>query len=156
MKNLLLHQAGNLRVGVECVIKYENKVLIQKRSSKSELFPNLHCFPGGNVDHKETPLDSVIREIWEECGIDINNKKLKLNNIFVSDNKVNGNIWIVFSYIITFDEEPKIVSSEEGECFWVEQSKITDLNLLPRIEKTLEEQISINEDISYRFVELVY
>lgn len=47
-------------------------VLLGKRSSKADAFPNRWCIPGGFVDvGKETAKTAVLRELREETGLEL-------------------------------------------------------------------------------------
>ena len=37
---------------------------------KKEPFHGCYAFPGGHIDYGEDPVESCIRELKEECGID--------------------------------------------------------------------------------------
>ncbi len=52
----------------------ERKYLIEERSSKTS-YPYFWCTPCGNVMADETPLEACIREVKEEIGIDLSDKK---------------------------------------------------------------------------------
>ena len=61
-----------------CLIFNEKKkVLLQKRSDD-----NLWGNPGGTMEPGETIYDTVIREIKEETNLDIEQKDLKIFNIY--------------------------------------------------------------------------
>jgi len=50
------------------VLTYNQKVLILKRSANGS-HPNKWGFPGGGIDHGETPKQAALRECIEEIGI---------------------------------------------------------------------------------------
>lgn len=59
-------------INVSCaiIINDENKVFVAQRSS--EMHPPLKWeFPGGKIEEDETAEESLIREIKEELGVDI-------------------------------------------------------------------------------------
>ena len=51
------------------VLLWDDKVLIVKRSDNERSNPGKWGFPGGGIDHGETPLEAVIRECEEEIGV---------------------------------------------------------------------------------------
>ena len=70
----------------------ENAMLLQKRSSRKDLFPGLWDMAvGGHVDAGETPDRAAVREMEEELGVPpgLTLKKtfqLKVRNAFESEN----------------------------------------------------------------------
>lgn len=52
------------------------KIWLQERKSK-DLLEGLLEFPGGKVEKEELLVDALIREIQEEVGVDISEKKVK-------------------------------------------------------------------------------
>jgi len=44
---------------------------LTRRSDKSKIFPRAYVMPGGHIDPGETIQSSILRELKEECGIDI-------------------------------------------------------------------------------------
>ncbi len=59
------------RVGVGVMIFKENKILLGKR--KGSHGSGEFSFPGGKMEYKESFKDCVLREIKEECGVEIDN-----------------------------------------------------------------------------------
>ena len=53
------------------------------------------CFPGGHVEPGESFVESVIREVWEETGLTIENPKLCGTKQFPTK---NGERYVVFFY----------------------------------------------------------
>ena len=126
-----------------CMI-YDNNgnVLMQNRRKKS--WPGV-TFPGGHVEPGEALVPSVIREIKEETGLDIENVKL----CGVKEWFENGVRCMVFFYK-TNCFSGNLQSSEEGEVFWVPMERISEYKLASDFMRNLE--LFISEDIS----ELIY
>lgn len=59
-------------------------ILLLKRSKDDDWCPNLFALPGGNKEENETPENAVIREIKEECGLDV--KKHIFKKTILKDN----------------------------------------------------------------------
>lgn len=64
------------------VIDEEGRVLVQMHGGDWEGW----CFPGGHVEPKESFVESVIREVWEESGLTIQNPKIcGIKQFFLED-----------------------------------------------------------------------
>ena len=59
------------KVGVGVMIMKEGKVLLGKR--KGSHGAGQHAFPGGHLEYMESFKDCALREIAEECGIEVEN-----------------------------------------------------------------------------------
>ena len=72
-------------------------------------------FPGGHVEPGESFTESVIREVWEETGLTIENPRLC--GIKEFHKRKDGTRYIVFLYTADrFSGELK--ASGEGDIFW--------------------------------------
>ena len=71
------------------IINSENKILIQKRSSKKRLSPNVWAMTGGSVIKGENSRETIERETKEELGIELNMNEVKLLKKFRT-----GKVWI--------------------------------------------------------------
>lgn len=98
------------------LIVKENRFLLLKRSESEHNYSNYWGLPGGSVEENETPTDAVIREVYEEMGVEIPNVRLlkrypyhnTIINVFVynsSEFDPNGIVlneehtqWGMFSY----------------------------------------------------------
>ena len=90
------------------------------------------AFPGGHVEKYESIVDSVVREVKEETGLTISHPRL-------------CGISVCFLFATeTFDGE--LMSSDEGENFWIKREDIGNYRLAPMFELMLEE--FENPDIS--------
>jgi 8-oxo-dGTP diphosphatase len=139
--------------------KTTGKVLIQERTKSWKGL----AFPGGHVDEGESIVDSAIREIKEETGLDI--KNLKSCGIFHWSNNETFDRYIVFLYKTTDFEGELITEMEEGKNFWISIDELKERptantfhNYLPMfLEDGFNEAFGLwNEDEPWEFVDIVY
>lgn len=95
----------------------KGNVLMQDR--KDPGWPGL-VFPGGHVEAGESFVHSVIREVWEETGIRVENPVLRGVKQFQAR---EGLRYIVLLYCADkFSGELK--SSDEGEAMWLPRTEL--------------------------------
>ena len=106
-----------------CMIyDHAGNILVQDR--KAPDWPGL-CFPGGHVEPGESFVESVIREVWEETGLTIENPILCGTKQFQTD---DGARYVVLFYKTDrFSGELK--SSDEGEVFWIPRETLPEYTL---------------------------
>ena len=92
-------------------------ILVQDR--KNPDWPGL-TFPGGHVEPGESFVESVIREVWEETGLTIENPILCGTKQFQT--KENARYVVLFYKANRFSGELK--SSDEGEVFWIPRNTL--------------------------------
>ena len=94
------------------VYDHAGNILVQDR--KNPDWPGV-TFPGGHVEPHESFVEAVIREVWEETGLTIENPILCGSKQFQTK---EGARYVVFFYKTDrFSGELK--SSAEGEVFWI-------------------------------------
>ena len=100
------------------VINNNNEILMQKRSSRKRIYPNLwSIFVKGHVQSGESSIDACIRELSEEIGINIEQDELKyLYTIFeeVIDNDYIERIFYD-TYILRKDFNLNDITIQEEE-----------------------------------------
>ena len=96
-------------------INNEVCILFEVRAKKLNSQPGDICFPGGKIDGDETPKEAVLREMFEELGIE------NINIINELDTVVRYDGIIIHPYlgIIENIEEIKINESEVDHVFYV-------------------------------------
>lgn len=105
-----------------CMLENGEKILVIDRKKKD--WPGI-SFPGGHKEDDESIKESVIREMKEETGLTIKNPKL----IDVFEWKwENNSLYLAFLYKAN-EYEGEIVSSKEGEVFWINKSDINKYQL---------------------------
>ena len=108
-----------------CMVSDGNgNVLVQDRRNPD--WPGV-TFPGGHVEPEEAFTDSVIREVFEETGLTIENPRLCGVKQFRTDDQER---YVVFLYRADrFTGELR--SSHEGEVFWVPRADLSKYPLVP-------------------------
>lgn len=71
------------------IVNSKNEILIQKRSPRKRLAPNVWAMTGGSVIKGETSLQTIEREVLEELGIKLNCQDLQLITTYKT-----GNVWL--------------------------------------------------------------
>ncbi len=104
-----------------CMIQDGSKVLVEDKISK---WANGIIFPGGHVEEHEPIVDSVIREMKEETGLDIENPRLCGVKEWINE---DGSRYIVFLFR-TDRFSGELTSSDEGRVFWVEKEEVLRMN----------------------------
>ena len=99
-------------------------VLVQDRRNPD--WPGI-TFPGGHVEPGEAFTDSVVREVFEETGLTIEDPFLCGTKQFQTHQNER---YVVFLYKASrFHGE--LQSSDEGRVFWVPREKLPEYPLVP-------------------------
>ena len=111
-----------------CMVSDGNgNILVQDR--KNPDWPGI-TFPGGHGEPGESFTDAVIREVFEETGLTIENPVLCGVKQFQSD---EGARYVVFLY--RADRwHGELESSSEGEMFWIPRQKLSEYLTVPDFE----------------------
>lgn len=126
------------------IIDKNSNVLLQKRSEKKKLWPNMwDVTVGGHVDAGEFGRQSLIREVKEELGIDITDDDIKY---LVGSSSINIKGDIINKhynecYLITKDVDVSKIKLQEEEVSEVRYfSKEEVLNMIDNNYSELTEK----------------
>lgn len=113
--------------------KKRKKFLLIKRNEKEEIYKNLWDIPGGKVEIGETLWEGLVREIFEETGIKIDEKILIL--------PIKG--WIIkekcrvgITFLVVLENIKKIrLGGEHKEYMFLSENEIEKINTHPGIKE---------------------
>ncbi len=114
-------------MGTLCYLKKDGKTLMLHRVKKeNDIHEGKWNGLGGKIEKGETPEECIIREVKEESGLKIKNPVLKGILTFPAFDGIED--WYVFVFVATeFEEE--LIDSQEGNLEWIDDDKLTSLNL---------------------------
>ncbi len=108
-----------------CMICDGSRILVQDRQKNWRGV----TFPGGHVEPGESFVDSVIREVKEETGLDIADVRLCGIKQYVSPKgEENYERYIVLLYKTSMFSG-QLKSSDEGRVFWIERDELKKYTL---------------------------
>jgi 8-oxo-dGTP diphosphatase len=110
-----------------CYVKHNGKTLMVHRNKKpNDIHEGKWNGLGGKFEAGETPEMCIRREVEEEAGLIIQNPLLHGLLVFTN---FKGNDWYVFVFTATEFEGELLGSSPEGRLAWIDDEKLTSLNL---------------------------
>lgn len=114
-------------------------ILFTLRSEKLRNHNGQISFPGGRSDINETPIDTALRETWEEVGIEKQHITIvtELTELYVPPS--NSIIKPVVGYI---DEQPNLIINpdEVEEAFFVKIDEFYNVENYKVTKRVLQEQ----------------
>ena len=125
-----------------CMVQDGSRVLVINRNDPG--WPGL-AFPGGHVEKGEAFADSVIREVYEETGLTIEQPRLCGIKQFRTE---ENSRYIVLLYK-TEKFTGELASSDEGEVFWLTLEQLDQYPLTPHFEQVVE--VMLRDDLSEFF-----
>ena len=100
-----------------CMIVDGTRILVQDKVGKGA---DGIILPGGHVEEHEPIVDSVIREMKEETGLDIESPRLCGVKEWINE---DGSRYVVFLFR-TDRFSGELASSNEGCVFWMEKEDV--------------------------------
>lgn len=122
--------------GISAVALFDNngRLLIQKRAKTKKDEPNKwDLSSAGHIDIGEMPEQAAARELYEELGIKVEEKELKLIDTYLNKIKLNSEIYINhFTYLFVIFRDVGIDNiimskTEVSDIVFVNKEKYVDL-----------------------------
>jgi mutator protein MutT len=140
--------------GVGAVIVNSRKILLVKRSF--EPGKGKWTIPGGLVELGETPEETVIREVMEECGLEVENPALidVVNNVMLDKKRKIKYHFIILDFLVELKGGRLVPNEEILEAKWVPLEDVEKYNLTSSFREFFQRNRDLLEKIdSYFFDE---
>lgn len=125
-----MKRTENVELTTLCMVTDGDRILLQNRVKKDW---QGFTFPGGHVEHGESFVDAMIREIKEETGLTVISPKLAGIKQF----PIEGGRYIVLLFKAT-QYEGELHSSEEGKMEWIERSRLSQIKTVDDFAELLK------------------
>jgi 8-oxo-dGTP diphosphatase len=114
---------------VSCTIEYLNSFLLLQ-TGKQKSMRNKWGVPAGKLESEEKLIDGIIREVYEETGIEVQSKDIAyFDKVYVTH---DGYSFIYYMYTYRVSQKPTIQLTPEHQDFkWVTAEEALALDLIP-------------------------
>lgn len=122
---------GEYHLTVQGVLRRgDGKYLITQRAADKSWAPLCWEVPGGGVKAGETSAKAVIREFYEETGLDLGNAEGGLFMTYRRDNPGEGDNYFMDVYLFTMDFDPEDVRIDPSETCSFAAASFDDIKKL--------------------------
>ncbi|MBM3209542.1 NUDIX domain-containing protein [Candidatus Shapirobacteria bacterium] len=122
-----------------CFVRFNNKILLLKRSDKVRVYQGLWNSVAGYLDEFRPLEEKALEELREELGITADIiKQTKLGQPYeLTDNKANRT-WVIFPVLVELNREPVIkLDWEHTDYKWIDPDDLKSFDIVPDLDKTL-------------------
>lgn len=129
---------------INCAVVFNDKVLIVRRSSDLNFYPDYWNGISGFLDDKQSIEEKVGEELGEELGIAREKiLKIHLGEIFHQEAPEYGKTWIVHPVLVEVSHDKVSVDWEAQDYKWILPGEARNFRLLPGFDTVLEKLFSI-------------
>lgn len=117
----------NYRVAVEAMLKVDGKVLLMKRAPNCDVALGVWSVPAGKVKYEEIPIKAVVRECFEETGIEVKVVREIDCRVFKTQIRSEEAFRLVYDYLVQPVDGTNCevdLSDEHTEFVWVDRNEI--------------------------------
>ena len=124
---------------VTSFIKYNDQILILKRSQKVRSMKGLWSGVSGIIENNENPIDRAKIEIFEEVGIKEKEIRLvkKLEKMKIQSQQYKNHEWEIFPFLFETNNENIELNWENSEFKWITPKELKNYQTVPSLEKIL-------------------
>ena len=124
---------------VTSFIKYNDQILILKRSEKVRSMKVLWSGVSGIIENNENPIDRAKIEIFEEVGIKEKEIRLikKLEKMKIQSQQYKNHEWEIFPFLFETNNENVELNWENSEFKWITPKELKNYQTVPSLEKIL-------------------
>ena len=119
-------------LGANAIITCKGRLLLEKRRDS-----NTWGLIGGGVKKKETEVQAMAREVYEELGIRVPKEKFRRLAVYGEPGRIaayrDGSIWrmVIVVFALELDEEPRVViSAESRELRFFSKEELKDIEVV--------------------------
>jgi len=111
--------------------------LLQLRGFDAPTYPDKWIIFGGHCEGGETPVETVVREIFEELGINFKKERFSYAGDFYFNNE-SGEKNVTFLFRLSIEPEEKIILGEGVDFGFFKKEEIKNLPVPPWMGEIVE------------------
>lgn len=119
-------------LGANAIIVWEDKLLLERRRDS-----DTWGLVGGGVKNHETERQAILREVYEELGVRVNQADLQKLAVYGEPGRIaayqDGSIWrmVIVVFGLVFEKQPELAISEESrELRFFSKEEIAQLDIV--------------------------
>lgn len=119
-------------LGANAIITCNGKILLEKRRDC-----DIWGLVGGGVKKQETPLQAIVREVYEELGLRIPKERFQKLGVYGEPGRIaayrDGSIWrmVVVVFGLELEEEPQLaISSESWDLRFFTKEELKNIEIV--------------------------
>ena len=120
------------RLGANAIITCNGKILLEKRRDC-----DIWGLVGGGVKRKETPLQAIARETYEELGLRIPQEAFQKLGVYGELGRIaayqDGSIWrmVIVAFLLELEQMPQLkCSAESRELRFFSKEELKDIQIV--------------------------
>ena len=129
-------------LGANAIITWDGKLLLERRRDN-----NTWALPGGGCKRRDTGLDAVVRECYEELGLRIPKDRFVKRKVYDNPGRIaayrDGSIWrmVIVVYGLELHEQPVLrISAESRELRFFTKAEVSGLDIAVTHRDIVSEQ----------------
>jgi isopentenyldiphosphate isomerase len=124
---------------INCVVRYDGKILIVRRNSKMKFYPDRWNGISGFLDDTKGIREKVKDELKEETGLEEKDiVDIMEGEIFEQNEPKYNKIWIVHPVLVEVKSDKIKLDWEAQDYQWIEPRKADNYELVPGFDKVLK------------------
>jgi len=124
---------------VNCVVQYQDKILLVRRSDKVEFYPGYWNGISGFLDDGRSVREKAKEEVREEAGIaEKNIVAIAEGKVFEQDEQEYDKTWVVHPVLVEVNKDNIRLDWEAQDYRWVTVDETKKFNLLPGFDRVLK------------------
>ena len=129
-------------LGANAVITCGGKLLLERRRDN-----DTWALPGGGCKKRETGLEAVVREVYEELGLRVPKERFCKRKVYDNPGRIaayrDGSIWrmVIVVYGLELTEEPTLrISAESKELRFFTKEEVAAIDIAVTHRDIVQEQ----------------
>ena len=138
---------------VTCFIRFKDRILLMKRSSKARYYPKQWNTVAGHLDEIKLPENKALDEVKEETGItrgDIASVS-RAKPFYLNDKKLKRR-WLIFPVVAELKRKPKVrLNWEHTQFRWIRPNELGRFHHVEKLDESMKRVLEETKNLPGRY-----